>query len=187
MTYIFRNLERMAGLALLVVLLGPRPCHGQAALEAKALRLRDVKVCFSPDRGCEDLVVSRIKAAKKTLVVAIYSLTHDGIASAILEAKARGVEVRVLADDLQAKGKGSRIPALAATVPVGLDKWPGQGHFHHKFLVTDGECLTTGSFNWTGRASELNNENLLSFCNRSLAAVYIAEFEALWRKSWRSD
>ena len=45
--------------------------------------------------------------AKNTIDFAIFSFTHDELANSILAAHSRGVHVRIICDDTQAKGVGS--------------------------------------------------------------------------------
>ncbi len=54
------------------------------------------------------------------------------------------------------------------------------GVMHNKFVVVDGAYVETGSFNWTTRASAVNDENLLVLCDADLAAQYAARFEVMW-------
>lgn len=55
-------------------------------------------VYFSPNGGAERAVVDEIRAAKQRILVQAYSFTSPPIYRALAEAKARGVDVRVLVD-----------------------------------------------------------------------------------------
>jgi cardiolipin hydrolase len=57
-----------------------------------------------------------LRTCKKSLDIAIFTLTNDKIAAAILESFSRGVKVRVIADDECCKALGSDIWKLAAKV-----------------------------------------------------------------------
>ena len=69
---------------------------------------------FFPNPANEEKVVSMIRTCKKTLDIAIFSLTLDSIAEAILEAFQRGIKVRMIADDECAKNKGSNVKLIAS-------------------------------------------------------------------------
>ena len=134
---------------------------------------------FFPNPSNEQKVVSILRTCKKTLDIAIFSLTLDSIAEAILEAFQRGIKVRIIADDECAKNKGSNIKLLASVgIPCKTDN--AVYHMHHKFAVLDGSVVIMGSFNWTGQAVKYNQENIFFYEDKSIASQYAQEFERLW-------
>ena len=134
---------------------------------------------FFPDPSNEEKVVSMLRTCKKTLDIAIFSLTLDSIAEAILEAFQRGIKVRVIADDECAKNKGSNIKLIASVgIPCKTDN--AIYHMHHKFAVIDSSVVIMGSFNWTGQAVKYNQENIFFYEDKNIANQYAAEFEKLW-------
>ena len=134
---------------------------------------------FFPNASNEEKVVSMLRTCKKTLDIAIFSLTLDSIAMAILEALQRGIKVRVIADDECAKNKGSNIKLLASMgVPCKTDN--AIYHMHHKFAVIDSSVVIMGSFNWTGQAVKYNQENIFFYEDKNIANQYAQEFEKLW-------
>jgi phosphatidylserine/phosphatidylglycerophosphate/cardiolipin synthase-like enzyme len=135
---------------------------------------------FSPRGGGLELVLSTIKAAQKTIRVAAYSFTSKPIATALVDAHRRGVDVRVVADK---NGNFSRYTATTFLanqgVPVRLNG--SYAIHHHKFMVIDGQTLQTGSFNYSKAAEEKNAENVLVVHSApELAGKYAAEWERLW-------
>ena len=140
-------------------------------------------VGFSPDAGSLPLVIKGINAAKQSIHVAAYSFTSKPIAQALLDAKKRGVDVKVVADKKSNSGKYSAATYLANNgVPVHLDdNYP---IFHHKFMVIDGVSLETGSFNYSAAAANKNAENVLIIWNApSLASKYDSEWLKLWSEA----
>ena len=110
----------------------------------------------------------------------VFTITDDRITTAILEAHARGVAVRVLTDDEKSHDLGSDIDRLrAAGIPCKMDVG-NAAHMHHKFALFDGRRLMTGSFNWTRSASEQNEENLIVTADPALVAAFAGRFEMLW-------
>jgi phosphatidylserine/phosphatidylglycerophosphate/cardiolipin synthase-like enzyme len=144
--------------------------------------VRDVEgVCFSRAERCDDLLTGLIRGAKDRIYVAIYSFTSDRLAEALIEARRRGVDVRVVMERREANGTGSEYPRLlGAGVEVRLDANPGL--MHHKFMVIDGEIVVTGSYNWSA-AEERNDENLVVIRDRGAAGAYEREFERIWNQS----
>ena len=134
---------------------------------------------FFPNAANEEKVVSMLRTCKKTLDIAIFSLTLDSIAEAILEAYQRGIKVRMIADDECAKNKGSNVKLIASVgVPCKTDN--AIYHMHHKFAVLDGSVVIMGSFNWTGQAVKYNQENIFFYEDKNIASQYAQEFERLW-------
>ena len=134
---------------------------------------------FFPNAANEEKVVSMLRTCKKTLDIAIFSLTLDSIAEAILEAHQRGIKVRMIADDECAKSKGSNVKLIASMgVPCKTDN--AVYHMHHKFAVLDESVVIMGSFNWTGQAVKYNQENIFFYEDKNIASQYAQEFERLW-------
>jgi len=141
-----------------------------------------VSVYFSPNRGAAEVIIGFIDRCVETIDVAIYALTHDDIADALLRAQARGVRVRVLMDKTQAGSKYADDEKLAAGgVEVRLDNQTGIQH--NKFLIGDGVSVKTGSFNWTVNADERNAENFVVLRLKYVVKAFAAEFESLWEQN----
>lgn len=69
---------------------------------------------------------------------------------------------------------------LALGVEVRQDGNPYT--MHHKVMVVDGAWVITGSYNFSLRAWQTNNENLLVFWSPKLAARYREEVLRLWEE-----
>ena len=58
-----------------------------------------IAVCFSPEEDCAAFAVRAIDNAQGEIVVGAYGLTTgSGIVEALIRAKQRGVDVRLIAD-----------------------------------------------------------------------------------------
>lgn len=141
-----------------------------------------IAVGFSPGNA-EQTVVQAIGTAHKSIDVAAYSFTSRPIATALLEAKGRGVDVRVVADKSQEGAKYTSVRFLANKgIPVRIDS--RYAIMHNKFMVIDGRTLETGSFNYTRSAQMRNAENVLVLTNApEAAAIYTREWSRLWDES----
>ncbi len=149
------------------------------------IKERSVKVYFSPQGGAQNAIIDVIRSAKKEIFVAMYYFTSRPIAQAIVDAKKRGVDVKVLLDESQLTEKFSKYKYLLKSgIDIRIDK--GEGLMHNKFAIVDNRILITGSYNWTRSAEVRNRENLLIIDNRFLAERYILEFKRLWRKGKKS-
>lgn len=142
-----------------------------------------VQVAFAPWDDVEGTIIAAIGEARRQILVQAFSFTSRRIATALIGAKRRGVEVLVTADREQARsGEGSRIPELAAAgIPVFLETRYAAAH--NKVMVIDAETrepvVITGSYNWSGGAQRRNAENVLVLRrNRELARAYLEN----WRR-----
>ena len=149
-----------------------------------------MRVFFSPRGGCEEAILAQLDGAKDYIHVAMYAFTSRYLAQALVRARERGVEVKVVLDRsfqeeseyskgdfLKRKGIPVRLVTPVETRGLRVIK----GLMHHKFAVIDGRVVITGSYNWTARAERVNYENLLIFVNApGVAGAYEREFERLW-------
>ena len=137
-------------------------------------------VYFFPNAKNEKYLVEMLRTCKKSLNIAIFSLTRDNFAKSIIEAYNRGIKVRVIADDECVKNYGSDIYQLASVgITCKTDK-SAQFHMHNKYAIIDESVIVTGSFNWTTQAINNNQENLLFYEDKEIASEYLKEFEKLW-------
>jgi mitochondrial cardiolipin hydrolase len=137
--------------------------------------------CFSPLGHCDQVMVSWINAATKTLDGAIYGLTDPLIGEALIRARKRGVAIRIVHDKTQAAGRQDITDTLQqAGIPVHVQRGTRGGIQHNKFLVIDRTYVLTGSFNWTQSATHKNDENFVVLDDQ--ADAFEAEFERLWSR-----
>ena len=140
---------------------------------------RYASVYFSPRRGAADQVIGFIKRCDTYIDAAVYSITHDEIAQALIEAHQRGVKVRVLMDKSQAGMRWADDEKMEAVgIPVRRDI--KSGSLHHKFVIGDANAVATGSFNWTKNADQRNAENFVILRLKYVIQEFQDEFEALW-------
>ena len=153
----------------------------------------------APD-DLEEVVVRFIGSARDTLDIAVQELKSKAITQAILEARQRGVSVRVAMEKDylseypplagpwragRANEENRRLHAtlLRANVPVITDLNPEI--FHQKFIVADWEtssraAVLTGSTNFTPTGTGANLNHLILIRGTRTAAVYNHEFDELW-------
>jgi phosphatidylserine/phosphatidylglycerophosphate/cardiolipin synthase-like enzyme len=92
---------------------------------------------------------------------------NSGIVEALVRAKERGVDVRLIADRTTPCERESGIEPLAASgVPVWIDD-----QTRIATMVIDGAVTLTGSMNWT-RGAAVNSEDLNLISSPAVAAAY---------------
>ncbi|MDR2207465.1 MAG: type IV secretory system conjugative DNA transfer family protein [Azoarcus sp.] len=137
------------------------------------------EVGFSPRRNALEAVMSLILSAQHELYVAAYSLTSRPIALALGEAKARGVDVRIVVDRAQNNDDQTDYKAVDFLVSknVPVIKCANYTAMHHKFMVADKKHVQLGSFNYTSSADNRNAETAIVLRNTpELAEVYRTEW-----------
>jgi len=139
-------------------------------------------VCFSAIGNCEAILIDLIGRANKSVHVMIYSFTLDELSEALIEAKNKGIDVKVVMEANNAFSKGSEYrKLLEAGVRVKLDRNPAL--MHHKVMIVDGEIVVTGSYNWSWSAENKNDENLVILDDPETASLYEEEFQRVWSQA----
>lgn len=138
-------------------------------------------IYFSPNGGCKDQVISWINRANISVHVLIYSFTLDDVSDALMAARQRGVEVRIVFEKSQISQYSEYQKLRAAGIPVRNDT--NSYSMHNKVMIIDGEIVLTGSFNWSAAAENENDENLIIIKSIPIAAIYEKEFTKIWNQS----
>lgn len=142
------------------------------APEKTVLSTPSYQICFTPKYDCTALITQTIQKAQKNILVQAYSFTSIPIAHALAQAKARGVEVKVILDESQVK-KGNYSSArflLQRGIPIWIDYKPAIAH--NKVMIIDDNTTVTGSFNFTKAAQFSNTENVLIIQDANIAKAY---------------
>lgn len=141
-----------------------------------------IQVAFTPGDDAGKLIADAISGARRQVLVQAFSFTHHRIAEALIAAKRRGVDVRVIADKEQTEKIPTSVIARIAAggVPVFLDS--DHTSAHSKVMVIDAgsqeATLVTGSFNFTQAAQYKNAENVLVIRgNGALAELYLQNWQ----------
>ncbi len=141
-----------------------------------------ISVCFSRVEICQDDIVTAIDRARTRVYIMVFIFTADAIADALIRARDRGVEVKVIVDDEQAWIRGSEFQRLKdAGINIRTDN--REGLMHHKVVIIDGEIVITGSYNFSYSAEDRNDENVLIIRDKALATLYEGEFNRIWEGS----
>ena len=139
------------------------------------------EVYFSPGDACLGAIVRRLRSARSTIDICVFTITDNRISDEILEAHRRGVKIRIITDNDKAYDEGSDIYRFReANIPVVVDETPY--HMHHKFAIFDGARVLNGSYNWTRGAADMNEENVMDCGDPDVIARFQGEFNQLWAK-----
>jgi phosphatidylserine/phosphatidylglycerophosphate/cardiolipin synthase-like enzyme len=99
------------------------------------------------------------------------TLSPSGIVEALIRAKERGVDVRLIATTPCERGSGIE-PLAVAGVAIWID-----AQARIATMVIDGAVTLMGSMNWT-RGAAVNSEDLNLVSSAAVAAAYAAHWRA---------
>lgn len=107
----------------------------------------------------------KLRAAKKSIKIALFTFTHQGLLDEVIQAHKRGVQVSVVLDMHSGFGASAKVFASlkAENVPVFLSS--GVQLLHHKFVYIDNKTLLSGSANWTKSALYKNCDCIIGLNN----------------------
>jgi phosphatidylserine/phosphatidylglycerophosphate/cardiolipin synthase-like enzyme len=153
---------------LCLALAAPIGCAVQPPASGSA---HAIEIAFSPEAGAEALVLKVIGSARQSVRLAGYSFTSPAIVRSLMDAKRRGVDVKVLLDDKGNRGQAG-LAAINLIVGAGIPLRVVSAYaiHHDKYIVVDGKHTETGSFNYSQAAAKSNSENVLVVWDNSHVA-----------------
>ncbi|ELE3163077.1 phospholipase D family protein [Salmonella enterica] len=147
-----------------------------------AVAAPSVQVGFSPEGSALQLVLKTIESAQHDIRLMGYSFTSPEVVSAIVRAKHRGVDVKIVLDEKGNKSKASQA-AMNVVVNAGIPLRT-IGHYaimHDKVIIFDNQTVESGSFNMTRSAASRNSENVLVINDvPEVAQTYLQHWQSRW-------
>jgi len=143
---------------------------------------KNVEIYFSPDSNFEKRVISLINSAKYSVNFLAFAFTNSKIAEALVLANKRGVIVRGVFDKTQNNyQKYSKYKYLKDNnLDVKLDK--NRFKLHSKVIIIDEKIVVSGSYNFTKKANNKNDENSIVIFDRDIAKKYLINFNQIYHK-----
>ncbi len=124
-----------------------------------------------------DDIISNIKFyldnARNSIYIAVFEIGNIELANALISAKKRGVDVKIVTDEQNAD-----YSALKEITRYGIEVvfQNDQSYMHHKFVVIDSQIVITGSMNWTDNDIFKNDNNVVIINSKILSSNYLKEF-----------
>ena len=143
---------------------------------------KNIEICFSPqDKSYEKSIFPLIRNAKHYIYIPIFVLSEKRLVQELINAKNRGVDVKIIADALNASAKYSKIKQLRDEgILVKTENYAGK--MHSKTMIIDDEYLIIGSMNFSNSGENKNDENLVILKNKEAAVFYKNYFLYHWNK-----
>ena len=138
-------------------------------------KANNMQIYFSPqDKSISSAVLPIIENAKDYIYIPIFVITENRVVEALISAKQRGVDVRLISDALNASGKYSKIKVLRANgILVKIENYAGK--MHSKTMIADDKYSIIGSMNFSKSGETKNDENTIVLENAE-AAKYLKRF-----------
>lgn len=141
-------------------------------------------VGFSPEGTAQERVIHLLDDSKTSIRLMGYSFTSPDVVQSLLAAKQRGVDVKVVVDEKVNRSKKASKVAMTLLVNAGIPLRTNGCYpiLHDKVIISDGENVQVGSFNFTRRA-RVNSENVLIVRDApALAKIYLMHWQSRWEE-----
>lgn len=123
------------------------------------------KVCFAPDHNPEMEIAKRINKARQRIDFAMFTFSQSSaIDDAMSMALHAAIPVNGVLDAMQGNQRWAPTKTLIESGAhlLRVSKRYGRlNKLHHKMMAVDDATLVVGSFNYTGPANMVNDENIV--------------------------
>ena len=146
----------------------------------------NIETYYGPEGDLQERMISLYETAGKSIYISCYNITSRPIVKTLIKAKKKGIDVKVITDSGELENKNTRhaVKALLnAGIPVKINRH--EGLMHIKQVVIDDAVNTTGSFNQTWSANNLNDERLDIISDRTNSRKAKDKFLSMWNDQER--
>ena len=147
-----------------------------------------IDVYYAPEDLPADRLVSLYEHARRYIYVAVYTITFPPAVKALVEAKKRGVDVRVITDRGQGndpKQQHALETLHLAGIPIRVNQHDSLMHL--KQAVIDDEINTSGSMNHTTSGHRYNDERFDVITDRVISIKAREKFLGMWKDQVRYE
>lgn len=147
------------------------------------LNMSSINTYFSQKDNLRNIILQNLETASGSVQIAVAWFTDVRLFKKLLELQSKGVKVELIITNHQFNHESKNNYSLiqengGVFIKIGGD----YNTMHHKFCIVDHRILLQGSFNWTRKANDSNNETLLVIKDDGQAINEFAEeFERLKR------
>ena len=141
-----------------------------------------LNIYFSPqDKSLRNGVIPLIKGAKNYIFIPTFLITDKNVTDALINAKNRGVDIKIIADALNASAIHSKHKELRENgILVKTENYAGK--MHSKSMIIDDMYTVIGSMNFSNSGENKNDENLVIIKNSEIAKFYKNFFLYQWSR-----
>jgi phosphatidylserine/phosphatidylglycerophosphate/cardiolipin synthase-like enzyme len=139
---------------------------------------------YSPNGGIKDLIISKIRSSQKSIMIAVHSFALKDVADALVKAKNRGVDVRVIMDEVNSEDRNLKLDELnKAGIFVKLRTGIGESEsksVNNKFAIFDEAEVIAGSYNWSDPSASSSSENAVFIKDPAVVKKYVEDFDRMY-------
>lgn len=133
----------------------------------------------------EEKLIALINSAQSSIHIASFEFNLPRVADALINAKARGVDVRWVTDnenglDIDSQPNRGQFTRLIQSGIEVKDDAGRSALMHNKFWIFDKQITWTGSTNITVNGIYKQNNNVIVIHSPEIALIYEREWEELW-------
>lgn len=141
-----------------------------------------ISILFSPeDKIIQKYIIPMIENAKSYIYAPVFFITDKNILNALISAKNRGVEIKVINDATNSHSIYSIHKKLREEgIKVKTENYAGK--MHMKSIIIDDRYSTIGSMNFTRSGENKNDENVIIIDNKEIAKYMKSTFLTIWNK-----
>lgn len=139
-----------------------------------------ISVHFSPqDKVITKQIIPLINNSTKYIYIPVFVITHKDFNTALVDARQRGVDVKIIVDATSAGSKYSSVKYLRDN-NIKIKTENRAGKMHMKSIIIDDKFCVICSMNFTKSGENYNDENVLIIENPSLAKAFKEKFLYFW-------
>ncbi len=140
-----------------------------------------IEMYYAPEEAPLDRVVALYRQAKHSIYVSVYGFTAPRAVEALVAARKRGLDVRLITDHertLDVKQRSALHTLRLAGIPIRVNRHDGLMHL--KQVVIDDDINTSGSMNHTTSGNRYNDERLDVVTDHATTVKAREKFLAMW-------
>jgi len=154
--------------------------------QAGSISAANIEILYAPDDAPLDRVITLYQQAKRYIYVWVYGLTYPRAVEALVAAKKRGIDFRMLTEQertLDGKQHIALRTLQLAGIPIRVNQHDGLMHL--KQVVIDDEINTSGSMNHTTSGNRYNDERMDIITDRKISMKAREQFLSMWNDQAR--
>jgi cardiolipin synthase len=142
------------------------------------------KLIVLPDHTAKPFI-DAVDNAKKSIRVKMFLFSHPGLIEAVIRAKKRGIDVRVMLNPARRSGKSENTATAKKLRAAGIevkDSNPAFDVTHEKSMVVDERVAFVQSLNWDVKNLEGTRDYAVVTDDKREVSEVLAGFEADWKR-----
>lgn len=139
----------------------------------------EIEIYFSPKDKPTNRILELIKNAKTYIYIPTFLITHNEIATELINAHNRGVDVRIIIDANSVTTRNTKHSQLRKSgIMLKTENYAGK--LHAKTMIIDDTYFVSGSMNFSNSGANKNDENLVIIKDKDIAKLHKNFFLYLW-------